>query len=244
MSASPTGVSSLPGDAVGGMPTRRRHCSCRRHAALPPAGRIEDIARAFDIGLIQLPRIERAQPVVRGDMKQRLASGQRVIERGAIGQIALDDFDRRFWTLRRSEPLRRQRPDLPPLPQERTRNSSADKPGRARNQRSHDSRVSNADGASEPVLAMVARERLAARYRCASRIKGARSAGASANAPMRRQICRCPSLSAAAVTARGNTSAGAIDDHAYGHERQPCVRLPRATARLSMSTAAAPVRAE
>ena len=60
-----------------------RRCWCRRCVRTPACARgQQDVARALDIGAIQLPRIGRAQAVVGGDVKQRLAAGQRAIERG------------------------------------------------------------------------------------------------------------------------------------------------------------------
>src|SRR3569833_2859567 len=134
-----------------------------------------------------------------------------------------------------------QRPDFPTLADKRPRDRRADKSGRARHQRLHDGRVSKAAGASEPVLAMVASERLAALYRCARRSKGASALGASASAPTRRQICRCPSLSAAAVTARGKTSHALSTITRTARKGSPCCSAISATAALSMSTATAPV---
>ncbi len=70
------------------------------------AGCFQDAAGSFDVGLIQLPRIERAQPVVRRDMEKRIAAGQRRSSEARSLRLPSTTVRGRCWTLRRSEPLR------------------------------------------------------------------------------------------------------------------------------------------
>ena len=66
-----------------------RRCWCRRCARRPPAARPSRMLRVpSTLVAIQLPRVGRAEPVVGRDVEQRLAAGERALERGAVGQIA------------------------------------------------------------------------------------------------------------------------------------------------------------
>ena len=70
-------------------------------------------------------------------------------------------------------------------------------------------------------------------------MRGARSAGVRAKAPIKRQICRCPSLSAAAVTACGSASPALSTITRTAMKGSARVWATSAIARLSISTATA-----
>src|SRR5207245_1777212 len=57
------------------------------------AGRLEDRARTVDVHAVQLGRIARPQPVVRGDVVERIGARHGARQRGAVEQVALHDLD-------------------------------------------------------------------------------------------------------------------------------------------------------
>ena len=85
-----------------------RRCWCRRFSRTPALrARPGTFARAFDIGSIQLPRIGRAQAIVRGDVKHRVAARARARSsegRSLRSPTAISTA--RCCRLRRSEPRR------------------------------------------------------------------------------------------------------------------------------------------
>jgi hypothetical protein len=107
------------------------------------------------------------EPVICSDMEQCLALLERAIEGSPVRQVACHDLERQMLDVAPVRTLAGERPNLPTFPDERSRNSRADEPGSSRHQSLHDSRESveteNAHGASEPVRAIAARDRLAAR---------------------------------------------------------------------------------
>ena len=100
-------------------------------------------------------------------MKQRLALAERAIQGCPVRQVAFHDLERQMLDVAPVRSLAGERPNLPAFPDERARNGRADEPGGPRNQSLHDRRdavgAENAHGASEPIRAIAARDRLAAR---------------------------------------------------------------------------------
>ena len=98
---------------------------------------IQDIASALDIGSIQLRGIGRAQPIVRGNVEQAVASLGGALQRLNISEIAFLHVDGETFQVAPIRAFARQHAHLPLRRQQRSGNRRADKSGRTRYQRSH-----------------------------------------------------------------------------------------------------------
>jgi hypothetical protein len=83
-----------------GLVSRNDHVAVNPHGAAMddalhsvPLGRIEHVARAFDIDEPVHGVGKLCLAIERGDVTDHVAAGHRAIDRAGIGQISLDDFD-------------------------------------------------------------------------------------------------------------------------------------------------------
>src|ERR1700676_654366 len=201
---------------------------------------IQDVTGPVDVGVIQGLGITGPEPIIRRGVKQCRATLERTLERRPVREITPHHLHRKLPQIAAVGAYAREDTNLPTRGAEGPCDRCADEAGCAGNQRLHATRGPATSGVSKPARATAARERVAARYRCARRINATSSSGANVSPPRRRRRLKRPAR-LAANTAWGSASAAVSTITRTAMNGRPKAAATSATLKLSISTATAPV---
>src|SRR6185437_16458289 len=81
-----------PRGSIGGNADSRHAAGVNHALHTRLASSIQDVASAFDVGLVELLWVECTQPIVSRNMKERIAPAQRMRQGAHVGEIACNDL--------------------------------------------------------------------------------------------------------------------------------------------------------